>query len=89
MEHDNKTIEYLAALVSFLMPFYLAVLAYDLFKTKSYNVINMAKIVICASLIGGAYIYLQAAQRTIAIALVLVLVVAIAIAILFGRLFKR
>lgn len=82
-------IEYIAAVVSFLMPFYLASMIYELLVRKKYDVISIGKVIVCTLLISGAYLYLQPKQRLIAAGLAIVLAISLTIAILFGKLFKK
>jgi len=89
MEYHNSTIEYMAALVSFLLPFYLASIVYELFKMKGYSALNVAKLVISIVLLTISYWYLQSAQRNIAIAYVIALAIVMAIAISLMKLFKK
>jgi len=82
-------IEYIAAMVSFLMPFYLAAMIYEILKSKSYDTLNIVKVVGCVTLIGCAYLYLEPKQRYMSIGLIIVLALSLTITIAFGRLFRK
>ena len=89
MEKYKGSIQYVAILLAFLLPFVLAAKLYFFVKTKQYSITNLLTAAAYMILITIAYVLLNNAQRFYLAVYLGLVTVGVPVLIVIGRLVKK